>query len=54
MRPAITGPNSRVIERTTTVAIADSALKRAKPLCDCSASTMPVNSAVRPTTGSEK
>ncbi len=51
--PAITGPSSRVTDSTTTVATALSAEKRAKPVCVCSASTMPVKIAVKPTTGSE-
>ena len=42
------------MERTTTVATAPSAEKRAKPVWLCSASTMPVKMAVNPTTGSEK
>ena len=58
MRPAtisaaITWPNSRVTESTTTVAVALAAPKREKPVLVCSASTMPVKTAVRPTTGSE-
>jgi hypothetical protein len=52
--PASTGPSSRVTESTTTEAIAPSALKRAKPVKLCSASTMPVKSAVSATTASEK
>ena len=32
IRPARTGPSSRVIETTTTLGIADSAEKRAKPV----------------------
>ena len=32
IRPAITGPSSRVIDSTTTLGIALSALKRAKPV----------------------
>ena len=52
--PASTGPSSRVIESTTTIATAPSAWKRAKPEWLCSASTMPENTAVSATTGSEK
>ena len=44
--PLSTGITYALTDKTTTVAIADSALKRAKPLCDCSASTMPVKKAV--------
>ena len=55
IRPASTGPSSRVIDSTTTVGDgAFGADKRAKPVWICSASTMPVKIAVRPTTGSEK
>ena len=54
IKPASTGPSSRVIESTTTLATAPSALNRAKPVKLCSASTMPVKTAVRPTTGNEK
>jgi hypothetical protein len=32
IKPAITGPSSRVIDNTTTVATAPSAEKRAKPV----------------------
>ena len=52
--PAKTGPNSRVTDSTTTVATVSSAEKRAKPVYDCNARTIPENSVVRPTTGSEK
>src|ERR1700759_1021739 len=50
----MTGPSSRVIDSTTTVATAPSAANRLKPVWDWRASTMPVNIAVKPTTGSEK
>ncbi len=53
IRPASTGPSSRVSETTTMVGMALSAWKREKPVKLCSASTMPVKTAVRPTTGRE-
>jgi len=55
MSEAMTGPSSRVTASATTSAIAPSpsAEKRANPVWNWSARTMPVKSAVRPTTGSE-
>ena len=49
--PASTGPSSRVTESTTSEATALSAAKRERPVEDCRASTMPVNTAVSATTG---
>ncbi len=49
--PASTGPSSRVIDSTTSEATALSAENRDSPIEDCSASTMPVNTAVNATTG---
>ncbi len=49
--PASTGPSSRVTDSTTRLATALSAEKRARPVEDCSASTMPVKIAVSATTG---
>jgi len=51
--PASTGASSRVIASETTPATAPSAEKRAKPVWLWSASTMPLNSVVSATTGSE-
>ena len=51
IRPASTGPSSRVMDSTTRLATALSALKRDRPVADCSASTMPVKIAVSATTG---
>ncbi len=54
IRPAITGPNSRVMPSTTTCAMALSPpVRREKPVWSWSASTMPMKIAVSPTTGSE-
>ena len=51
IRPASTGPSSRTTESTTMEDTALSALKRENPVKDCSAITMPENTAVNATTG---
>ncbi len=49
--PASTGPSSRTTDSTTMLATALSALNRENPVKDCSAITMPLNTAVSATTG---